>query len=140
MLSPAFSSPCALRASLSASSAASLSARPAAPVSAPRARRRQHQPRMGLFGLGLPELAVIGGIGILIFGPSKIVDMGKDLGGVAGSVKKASAEFQEAMSESIAEADAEIEERKSKKGTVVKAVEMQEEETVVVKKAEVMDE
>lgn len=139
MPSPAFASPCALRASLSASSAASLSVRPAAPVSPPRARRRQ-QPHMGIFGLGLPELAVIGGIGILIFGPSKIVDMGKDLGGVAGSVKKASAEFQEAMSESIAEADAEIEERKSKKGTVVKAVEMEEEEDVVVKKAEVMDE
>lgn len=67
---------------------------------------------MGLFGLGLPEIAVIAGIGILIFGPSKIAELGKDLGGVAGSVKKATSEFQDAMQESLAEADREIEKKK----------------------------
>jgi sec-independent protein translocase protein TatA len=70
---------------------------------------------MGLFGLGLPEVAVIAGVGILIFGPSKIASMGKDLGGIAGSVKKATSEFQEAMSDSLAEADREIEKKKMSK-------------------------
>jgi sec-independent protein translocase protein TatA len=77
---------------------------------------------MGLFGLGLPEIAVIAGVGILIFGPSKIATIGKDLGGIAGSVKKATSEFQEAMSDSLADADREIEERKMKKPIEIKSV------------------
>lgn len=70
---------------------------------------------MGLFGLGLGELAVIAGVGILFFGPSKIADMGKDLGGIAGGVKKASAEFKEAMEVSLEQADKEIEQRRIEK-------------------------
>lgn len=76
-------------------------------------QRRPSSLQMGLFGLGLPEVAVIAGIGILVFGPSKIAELGKDLGGVAGSVKKATSEFQDAMSESLAEADREIEAKKT---------------------------
>lgn len=78
-------------------------------------RVRQAPITMGLFGLGFPELAVIAGIGILIFGPSKIADMGKDLGGIAGGVKKATAEFKDAMEQSLEEADREIELRKQEK-------------------------
>lgn len=79
-------------------------------------RRVQEAPvKMGLFGLGFPELAVIAGIGILIFGPSKIAEMGKDLGGVAGGVKKATAEFKEAVQESLEEADREIERKQREK-------------------------
>jgi sec-independent protein translocase protein TatA len=95
---------------------------------------------MGVFGLGFPELAVIAGVGILIFGPGKIAEMGKDLGGVAGSVKKASSEFQEAMSESLADADREIDERKKRKGLVVEAEQVPQEDDVPVKKAEIVDE
>ena len=72
---------------------------------------------MGLFGLGLPEIAVIAGVGILVFGPKKIADMGKELGGLAGSVKKATSEFQEAMEESLEEADKELAKRKLEKET-----------------------
>lgn len=72
---------------------------------------------MGLFGLGAPELLVIAGVGILIFGPGKIADLGKDLGGIAGGVKKASADFKEAMEESLQEADREIERKKAEKKT-----------------------
>ncbi len=70
---------------------------------------------MGLFGLGLPEIAVIAGVGILFFGPKKIGEMGKELGGLAGSVKKATSEFQEAMEESLQEADEELAKRKLEK-------------------------
>ncbi|KAI0565958.1 thylakoidal sec-independent protein transporter Tha4 [Gracilaria domingensis] len=71
--------------------------------------------QMGLFGLGLPELAVIAGVGIFIFGPSKIAELGKDLGGLAGGLKKASSEFRDAMQESLDEADRELEQKKMEK-------------------------
>eukprot|EP00190_Bangiopsis_sp_CCMP1999_P001267 CAMPEP_0198728406 /NCGR_PEP_ID=MMETSP1475-20131203/9115_1 /TAXON_ID= ORGANISM="Unidentified sp., Strain CCMP1999" /NCGR_SAMPLE_ID=MMETSP1475 /ASSEMBLY_ACC=CAM_ASM_001111 /LENGTH=143 /DNA_ID=CAMNT_0044490761 /DNA_START=222 /DNA_END=653 /DNA_ORIENTATION=- len=77
-----------------------------------KSKGRTVTPMMGVFGLGVPELLVIGGAAALIFGPSKISELGKSLGGVAGSVKKASNEFQEAMQESMAEADKEIAARK----------------------------
>jgi len=69
---------------------------------------------MGLFGLGWGELAVIAAIGVLVFGPSKLTDAGKNLGSLAGTVKKASTEFQDAMQESLAEADRLIDEKKKK--------------------------
>lgn len=78
-------------------------------------RRPRAKVSMGLFGLGLPEIAVIACVGIFIFGPQKIADMGKDLGGLAGGVKKATSEFREAMEDSLADADKEIEERKVEK-------------------------
>lgn len=79
---------------------------------------------MGFFGLGGPELLVIAGVGILIFGPGKIADLGKDLGGIAGGVKKATADFKDAMEESLQEADLEIERKKAdKKSSPGKAVE-----------------
>lgn len=73
---------------------------------------------MGLFGLGFPELAVIAGVGIFIFGPSKVAEMGKELGGFAGGMKKATAEFKEAMEDSLAEADRELEKKKVEKESV----------------------
>lgn len=63
---------------------------------------------MGLFGLGFPELAVIAAVGAFIFGPGKIAELGKDLGGMAGGVKKATSEFRDAMQESLEEADKEM--------------------------------
>lgn len=71
---------------------------------------------MGLFGLGLPEIMVIAGVSILIFGPNKIAELGKDLGGIAGGVRKASSEFKDAMQDSLEEADREIEAKKQQQG------------------------
>ena len=33
-----------------------------------------------LFGLGLPELLVVGGVALVLFGPSKLPEVGKSLG------------------------------------------------------------
>lgn len=81
---------------------------------------RRSRVSMALFGLGLPEVFVIAGVGILIFGPNKIAELGKDLGGIAGGVKKASAEFKEAMQDSLDEADREIERKRIEKDSATK--------------------
>ena len=70
------------------------------------------QPRM-VFGLGAGEIAVVAGVALLIFGPSKLAQSGKSLGSLAGSIKKASSEFTEAMQESLEEADKEIAAKKA---------------------------
>lgn len=89
------------------------------------ARRRSAGVRlpvqMGIFGLGAPEIAVIVGVGLLLFGPKKLADYGKKAGSLAGDVKKATAEFRDAMDESLTDADAEIEARKAAKPMVVEA-------------------
>ena len=33
-----------------------------------------------MFGLGLPELLVVGGVALVLFGPSKLPEVGKSLG------------------------------------------------------------
>ena len=48
----------------------------------------------GLFGLGLPELAVIAGVTALIFGPSKLPELGKGLGKTVKSFQTAAKEFE----------------------------------------------
>jgi len=49
---------------------------------------------MGLFGLGVPELAVIGVVTALIFGPSKLPELGKVLGQTVKSFQGAAKEFE----------------------------------------------
>ena len=44
---------------------------------------------MGLFGLGLPELVVIGGVAAVLFGPSKLPELGKSLGKTVKSFQAA---------------------------------------------------
>lgn len=82
------------------------------PACIPVTCHRRARVNMGLFGLGFAEVGVIAAIGVLMFGPSKITELGRDLGGVAGGIKKASSEFKDAMQESLDEADREIEKKK----------------------------
>jgi len=57
-----------------------------APLRAPRARQVTVS---GLFGLGLPELVLIGGVVAVLFGPSKLPELGKSLGKTVKSFQSA---------------------------------------------------
>lgn len=41
---------------------------------------RHASPSMGLFGLGWGEIAIVGVIGLFLFGPDKLAPLAKDLG------------------------------------------------------------
>ena len=53
--------------------------------------------RQGLFGLGVPEIAVIAGVAALIFGPSKLPELGRAAGETAKSFQVAAKEFNEEL-------------------------------------------
>ena len=62
---------------------------------------------MNIFGVGLPEVTVIVILALLIFGPKKLPELGKQLGKTLKSLKKASNEFQNEIDQVMNEEDKE---------------------------------
>lgn len=58
-----------------------------------------------MFGLGAPELILIFVIALIIFGPSKLPEMGRALGRTINEFKKASSEIKREMEESTKDLD-----------------------------------
>ena len=50
---------------------------------------------MNVFGVGLPEMAVIAVIGLLVFGPKKLPELGRSLGKTLKGFQAASSEFEQ---------------------------------------------
>jgi len=62
---------------------------------------------MNIFGVGLPEVTVILILALLILGPKKLPELGKQLGKTLKSLKKASNEFQNEIDQVMNEDDKE---------------------------------
>eukprot|EP00887_Chlorella_sp_A99_P002323 scaffold10.g2323.t1 len=104
---------CSLRPSSSfTGSSRALAARP---LRLQRAERRQVATQAGLFGLGVPELAVIAGVAALIFGPSKLPELGKTLGKTAKSFQNAAKEFEKELKEAAADTPPPAEKKEEEK-------------------------
>jgi sec-independent protein translocase protein TatA len=56
---------------------------------------------MNIFGIGLPELAVIAAIGLLVFGPKRLPELGKTLGRTLRGFQSASQEFEQEFRSAI---------------------------------------
>jgi sec-independent protein translocase protein TatA len=60
---------------------------------------------MNIFGIGLPEMAVIAAIGLLVFGPKRLPELGKTLGRTLKGFQSASSEFEKEFRSAIATID-----------------------------------
>ena len=58
---------------------------------------------MNIFGVGLPEIAVIGAIALLIFGPKRLPEFGRTLGKTLKGVQAASSEFEREIQKAMAD-------------------------------------
>ena len=50
---------------------------------------------MNIFGIGLPEMAVIMVVALLVFGPKKLPEIGRSMGKALRGFQEASQEFQD---------------------------------------------
>ena len=57
---------------------------------------------MNIFGIGLPEIAVIAAIGLLVFGPKRLPELGRTLGRTLKGFQSASSEFEKEFRTAIA--------------------------------------
>ena len=56
---------------------------------------------MNIFGIGLPEIAVIVVLGLLIFGPKRLPQLGKTIGKTIKGLQNASKEFENEISKTL---------------------------------------
>tara|TARA_B100000965_G_scaffold383403_1_gene382605 strand:+ start:152 stop:388 length:237 start_codon:yes stop_codon:yes gene_type:complete len=68
---------------------------------------------MNIFGVGLPEVTVILVLALIIFGPKKLPELGKQLGKTLKSLKTASNEFQNEIEKVINEPEINKSEKES---------------------------
>ena len=58
---------------------------------------------MNVFGVGLPEIAVIGALALLGFGPKRLPEIGRSLGKTLKGFQAASSEFEREIQKAIEE-------------------------------------
>ena len=67
---------------------------------------------MNIFGVGLPEIAVISALALIIFGPKRLPEFGRSLGKTLKGLQTASTEFEREIQKAMSE-DEPIEEIKT---------------------------
>ena len=56
---------------------------------------------MNIFGIGIPEIAVIVVLALLIFGPKRLPELGKTIGKTLKGVQTASKEFENEINKTL---------------------------------------
>ena len=56
---------------------------------------------MNVFGVGLPEMAVIAVIALVVFGPKKLPELGRSLGKTLKGFQAASSEFEQEFRKAV---------------------------------------
>ena len=60
---------------------------------------------MNIFGVGLPEIAVISALALIIFGPKRLPELGRTLGKTLKGLQSASTEFEKEIQKAMTEED-----------------------------------
>ena len=63
---------------------------------------------MNIFGVGLPEIAVIGAVALLVFGPKRLPELGKTLGKTLKGFQSASNEFEKEIQKAMTDEEEQI--------------------------------
>ncbi len=70
---------------------------------------------MNIFGVGLPEVAVIAAVALVIFGPKRLPELGRTLGKTLKGLQSASTEFEREIKNAMTETEAVNEKEESYK-------------------------
>ena len=60
---------------------------------------------MNIFGVGLPEIAVITALALVIFGPKRLPELGRTLGKTLKGLQKASSEFESEIQKAMGDSE-----------------------------------
>ena len=60
---------------------------------------------MNIFGVGLPEMAVIAAVALLIFGPKRLPELGRTIGKTLKGLQSASSEFELEINKAMKESE-----------------------------------
>ena len=68
---------------------------------------------MNVFGIGLPEMAVIAAVALLVFGPKRLPEFGRTLGKTLKGFQSASNEFEREINKAMADPEPEVDQAKA---------------------------